>query len=68
MKKLKSGYTTGTCATACVKAALYKVLNIKDENIKNIEVEALSGEILNIPIKNKRKKKFCNCSCRKIFW
>lgn len=57
MKKLKSGYTTGTCATACVKAALYKVLNIKDENIKNIEVEALSGEILNIPIKKIRERK-----------
>lgn len=55
MKKLKSGYTTGACATACVKAALLAVLDNK--NIETAEIEALNGETLKIPIKKVKKRK-----------
>ena len=55
MKKLKSGYTTGACATACVKAALLAVLDNK--NIETAEIEALNGKILKIPIKKVKKRK-----------
>ena len=48
MKKLKSGYTTGACATACVKAALLAVLDNK--NIETAEIEALNGETLKLSL------------------
>ena len=55
MKKLKSGYTTGACAAACVKAAFLAVLDNK--NIETAEIEALNGETLKIPIKKVKKRK-----------
>lgn len=54
MKELKSGYTTGSCVTACVQAALISLLENRD--INTAEVEALNGEILKIPINKIRKR------------
>lgn len=49
MKKLRSGYTTGSCAAAGTKAVLLFLL----EKIisTNVLIKALSGEELHIPIK-----------------
>ncbi|SEA05997.1 cobalt-precorrin-5B (C(1))-methyltransferase CbiD [Selenomonas ruminantium] len=49
MKQLRSGYTTGACAAAGVKAAL---LYEQGEDWDSIELRALDGTELLIPIKN----------------
>lgn len=49
MKKMKSGYTTGSCAAAGTKAALLFLL--KKVIVKEVKINALSGEELHIPIK-----------------
>ncbi|MDO7975329.1 cobalt-precorrin-5B (C(1))-methyltransferase CbiD [Oceanotoga teriensis] len=47
-KKLKRGFTTGTAATAALKASvLFNKYNIKPDNV-NIELP--NGELINIPI------------------
>lgn len=64
MKKLKSGYTTGSCAAACVKAALISLLENRDTAVS--EIEALNGEILKIPVKKIRKRNnFCTAVVEK---
>lgn len=64
MKKLKSGYTTGACVTACVKATLLSLLD--GEKIKETKVEALNGETLTIPIKKIRQRgNFCTAVVEK---
>ena len=48
-KEMKSGYTTGSCAAAGTKAA---ILALQGNVVQEIELYALSGELLHIPIKN----------------
>ena len=49
-KLLRSGYTTGACAAAGVKAAL--IFMTSSKIIDSVEITALDGTILTIPIKN----------------
>ena len=46
---MRSGYTTGSCAAAGTKAA---ILALQGSIVMEIELHALSGELLHIPIKN----------------
>lgn len=55
IKKLKSGYTTGSCAAAGTKAALLFLL--KKVVPTEVEIDALSGEKLHIPIKQVKVSK-----------
>ena len=49
MKKfLRSGYTTGACAAAGVKAAL--ILLTTGEIVDDVEITALDGTLLKIPV------------------
>lgn len=48
-KEMKSGYTTGSCAAAGTKAAL---LALQGNVVKEVELYALSGELLYIPIES----------------
>lgn len=52
-KFLRSGYTTGACAAAGVKAAL--ILLTTGEIFYEVEITALDGTILKIPIKSVEK-------------
>ena len=47
-KKLKTGFTTGTSATAGAKAALLSI--IKQTKVQNIDVKLPKGDFLKIPI------------------
>jgi len=47
-KKLKTGFTTGTSATAAAKAALLSIINQK--KIENIDVKLPKGDLIKIPI------------------
>ena len=47
-KFLRSGYTTGACAAAGVKAAL--IFETRGEVVKEVEIIALDGTILKIPV------------------
>ncbi|WP_196592405.1 cobalt-precorrin-5B (C(1))-methyltransferase CbiD [Pectinatus frisingensis] len=49
IKKMKNGYTTGSCAAAGTKAVLFYLLN--KSIVSEVEIDALSGEKLHIPIK-----------------
>ena len=49
-KKLRCGYTTGACACASAKAAVYMLLTGKSTD--NIEIELPGGEIVRMDIKN----------------
>ena len=51
--KLRSGYTTGACAAAGVKAAL--ILMTASEIVDGVEIIALDGTPLKIPVKNVEK-------------
>ena len=51
--ELKSGYTTGACAAAGVKAALIYLTS--GEIVHGVEITALDDTILKIPIKNVEK-------------
>lgn len=48
-KEMRNGYTTGSCATAGTKAA---ILALQGNIVNEIELTALSGEVLHIPVKN----------------
>lgn len=52
IKELKSGYTTGSCAAAGAKAALELILGTTQKNVK---IDTLNGEELNIPIYKSKK-------------
>lgn len=61
MKKLKSGYTTGSCVVASVIAGLNCL--IKDEVSDFIDISLVDDETLKIPINHLRKRKnFCTAS------
>ena len=47
-KKLRGGYTTGACAAAGVKAC---ILFLRGESCEKVELLALDGTLLSIPIK-----------------
>lgn len=49
-KKLKKGYTTGTCALAACKAALIYFFEKVKKN--SVEVMLPKGDVLNIPVKS----------------
>ena len=51
--KLRGGYTTGACAAAGVKAAL--ILLTTKKIVSEVEITALDGTILKIPVKNVEK-------------
>ena len=52
-KLLRGGYTTGACAAAGVKATL--ILLLEQKIVREVEITALDGTILKIPIKNVEK-------------
>ncbi|MBR4903247.1 MAG: cobalamin biosynthesis protein CbiD [Selenomonadaceae bacterium] len=52
-KFLRSGYTTGACAAAGVKAAL--IYMTTGEIVNDVEITALDGTPLKIPVKNVEK-------------
>ncbi|MGI0057168.1 MAG: cobalt-precorrin-5B (C(1))-methyltransferase [Nitrosarchaeum sp.] len=47
-EKLRTGYTTGTSATAAAKAALLSIIN--QTNIENVDVKLPKGSFIKIPI------------------
>ena len=50
-KKLRYGYTTGSTATAAVKAALTVLLN-NSEDLREVNIRIPSGHVLTIPVKS----------------
>ena len=59
--KLKTGYTTGTCAQAAAKAAA--VYLFTDKKFDYVEVNILSGKLLKIKIKSLEKyDDYAECS------
>ena len=60
-KKLRTGYTTGSCATAGAKAGLMAILNQK--KYEEIEIKLPKGKFLKIPIHScEFSEKFAKCS------
>jgi len=60
-KKLRTGFTTGTSATAAAKAAILSIIN--QVKIKNVEVKLPKGSLIQIPIhfcKFEREKSRCS--------
>ncbi len=47
-KKLKTGFTTGTCATAAAKASLLSIIN--QTKVENVNVKLPKGNFIKIPI------------------
>ena len=59
--KLRTGYTTGSSATAAAKAGLTSILNQK--NVEEIEIILPKGTLLKIPVKScKFERDFAKCS------
>ncbi len=60
-KKLRTGFTTGTCATAASKAAMLSLINQKQ--VKFVEVDLPNKKRLNIKINTcEFKKNYAKCS------
>ena len=49
-KKLRCGYTTGTCATAATKVAILVLLKKIKKDEKFVKLKVPAGETLTIPI------------------
>ena len=49
-KKLRNGYTTGSCATAAAKSALLSIINQK--KITKTKIKLPKGKYIEIPIKS----------------
>ncbi|MDY5306214.1 cobalt-precorrin-5B (C(1))-methyltransferase, partial [Fusobacterium gastrosuis] len=64
-KELRNGYTTGTCATAAVKAALEAL--IYDKKNTEIEITTLNNTVLKIPVQRLRvRNNFASCAIKKF--
>ena len=60
-KKLRCGYTTGSCAAAAAKAATFMLFN--NETIESVKIDTPKGIKLNLEINEiKRGKDFVACS------
>ena len=53
-KKLKSGYTTGSCCTAAIIAGLNYLLD--ERKLENVQLQSLNNKKINIPISRLRKR------------
>ncbi|WP_338942260.1 cobalt-precorrin-5B (C(1))-methyltransferase CbiD [Fusobacterium nucleatum] len=63
-KKLKNGYTTGTCATAAVKVALEALIYGKKAN--EVDITTLNYTNLKIPVQKLRvRNNFASCAIQK---
>ena len=61
---LKSGYTTGCCATAAAKAALLNLLT--GERPTEIEIALPSGEWITLPIEESEETRHCHVSTTQV--
>lgn len=61
---LKSGYTTGCCATAAAKAALLNLLT--GERPTEIEIALPSGEWITLPIEDSEETRHCHVSTTQV--
>jgi cobalt-precorrin-5B (C1)-methyltransferase len=63
-KLLKSGYTTGSCATAATKAAL--VMLLSNEVVETVQITVPTGQVLSLDVLEiSRGKDCCSCAIKK---